>query len=149
MSDLLSLGLSGRRAYRTALGAVGENVANAETKGYTRRSVNLTPGVTGGARLTPYTGETNIFGGVRVQSVERAWDTFRAAEMRHASSAAGRTEVREQWLTGIETALDDGPYGIGAKLTAFFNAGDDLAATPGDRFGRAGSSAAASNGDAQ
>lgn len=136
MSDLLGLGLSGLRAYRTALGAVGENVANAETPGFTRRSVTLTPGVSGGARLTPYSGESYVFGGVRVQGIERAWDMFKAAEMRHASSAAGRTEVREQWLTGIETILDDGPYGVGAKITAFFNAADDLAATPGDRFGR-------------
>ncbi len=136
MSDLLGLGLSGLRAYRTALGTVGENVANAETEGYTRRKAVLTPGVTGGARLTPYYSDNFVFGGVQVQGIERAWDTFKAAEMRHASSAAGRTGVREQWLTGIETALDDGPYGIGAKLTGFFNAGDDLAATPGDGFGR-------------
>ena len=136
MSDLLNLGLSGLRAYRTALGAVGENVANAETKGFSRRSVNLTPGISGGSRLTPYQGDTYVFGGVHVQGVERAWDMFKAAEARHASSAAGRTQVREQWLTSIETALDDGPYGIGAKLTGFFNAADDLAAAPGDRFGR-------------
>ncbi|HEY0326911.1 MAG TPA: flagellar hook-associated protein FlgK [Allosphingosinicella sp.] len=136
MSDLLSLGLSGLRAYRTALGAVGENVANAETDGYTRRKVNLTPGVTGGARLTPYYADNFVFGGVAVQGVERAWDMFKASEMRHATSAAGRTGVREQWLTGIETALDDGPFGVGSKITAFFNAADDLAATPGDTFGR-------------
>lgn len=136
MSDLLGLGLSGLRAYRTALGAVGENVANAETEGYTRRKAVLTPGVTGGARLTPYYADNFVFGGVQVQGIERAWDMFKAAEMRHASSAAGRTGVREQWLTGIETALNDGPHGVGAKITAFFNSADDLAATPGDRFGR-------------
>lgn len=136
MSDLLGLGLSGLRAYRTALGAVGENVSNAETEGFTRRKALLTPGVTGGARLTPYYGDNFVFGGVQVQGIERSWDMFRASEMRHANSAAGRTGVREQWLTGIETALDDGPYGIGAKITAFFNAADDMAATPGDRFGR-------------
>jgi flagellar hook-associated protein 1 FlgK len=136
VSDLLSLGLSGLRAYRTALGAVGENVANAETEGYARRKAVLTPGVTGGARLTPYYGDNFVFGGVQVQGIERAWDMFKAAEMRHASSAAGRTGVREQWLTSIETALDDGPYGVGSRITAFFNAADDLAATPGDTFGR-------------
>ena len=136
MSDLLNLGLSGLRAYRTALGAVGENVANAETEGYTRRKVILTPGVTGGARLTPYYSDSFVFGGVKVQGVERAWDMFKASEMRHATSASGRTGVREQWLTGIETALDDGPFGVGSKITSFFNAADDLAATPGDSFGR-------------
>jgi len=136
MSDLLSLGLSGLRAYRTALGTVGENVANAETEGYTRRKALLTPGVTGGARLTPYYSDNFVFGGVQVQGIERAWDMFKASEMRQAGSAAGRTGVREQWLTGIETALDDGPYGVGAKITAVFNAADDLAATPSDRFGR-------------
>ena len=38
MSDLLSIGSTGVRAYQTALNVVGENIANATTQGYVRRN---------------------------------------------------------------------------------------------------------------
>lgn len=37
MSDMLSIGASGVRAYQTALATVGENIANVNSAGYTRR----------------------------------------------------------------------------------------------------------------
>lgn len=136
MADLLALGLGGLTSYRNALAAVGENVANAETPGFARRSVRLTPNVTGAASADPIYGDTMSFGGVRTAGVQRAWDMFQAAETQYASSAAGRTAARAQWLGAIETSLDDGPGGIGARITGFFNAADALAAMPDDRLGR-------------
>jgi flagellar hook-associated protein 1 FlgK len=135
MSDLLSLGLSGLSAYRSALAAVGENVANAETPGYARRSVRLAQ-VTSGGTADPVYRDNMNFNGVSAASVTRAWDMFRAAEARHSAAGAGRGQVREQWLGSIETALDDGAAGIGSRLTSFFNAGDALAAAPGDTLNR-------------
>ena len=41
MSDLLSIGASGVRAYQTALNTVGENIANTGVAGYTRRTTGL------------------------------------------------------------------------------------------------------------
>ena len=89
MSDLLGIGLSGVVAYRTALAAVADNVANAENPGYARREVRLKEGVTSGAE-TPIYREDLLFGGVAAASVGRAWDAFRAADSRLASAAAGR-----------------------------------------------------------
>lgn len=135
MSDLLGIGLSGLTAYRSALAAVGENVANAETPGFSRRTVRLSPIAAGGGRDVQYR-EDLRFSGVAALSVGRAYDVFRAAEARHASAGAGRGAVREQWLTGIETALSDGPTGIGSRLTALFSAGDTLASSPEDTLNR-------------
>jgi flagellar hook-associated protein 1 len=135
LSDLLSLGLSGLTAYRTALAAVGENVANAETPGFARRTVRLDAGAAGAAS-DPQSRANHLFGGVVASGVIRAWDMFRATEARHAAAADGRGSVREQWLTGIESALDDSAAGVGARLTAFFNAADTLAAAPADTLNR-------------
>ena len=41
MSDLLSVGASGLRAYGRALSNVGDNIANAQTPGYARRTARL------------------------------------------------------------------------------------------------------------
>jgi flagellar hook-associated protein 1 FlgK len=135
VSDLLSLGLSGLSAYRSALSAVGENVANAETPGFARRTVRLTAVSASGAS-DPLYRDAIQFNGVSAAGVTRAWDMFRAAEARHSAAGAGRGQVREQWLGTIETALDDGQAGIGSRLTSFFNAGDALAAAPGDNLNR-------------
>jgi flagellar hook-associated protein 1 len=135
MSDLLGLGLSAVTAYRTALTAIGDNVANAETPGYARRDVKLREGVNIGSR-SPLYREDLIFSGVEAASIGRAWDAYRAADSRYAASASGRSDVRQQWLGAIETNLGDGPTAVGSMIGAFFNAGEALAATPSDRLGR-------------
>jgi flagellar hook-associated protein 1 FlgK len=137
MSDLLGIGLSGVRAYRTALAAVADNVANAENPGYARRDVRITEGVNSGAK-SPIYSESLQFGGSEAESINRAWDAFRAADSRFAASADGRAKTREQWLGAIENALADGPTAVGTRIAAFFNAGEALAATPSDRLGRTG-----------
>ena len=137
MSDLLNIGSSAVSAYRSALAAVGENVANAETPGYARRSIKLSQADGGGSSPDPIYRDSILFGGVTAVGVQRAWDSFRASEARYAASADGRASVRQQWLTNIESALGDGAAGIGQSLTGFFNAGATLAATPADRLGRA------------
>jgi flagellar hook-associated protein 1 FlgK len=103
--------------------------------GYARRSVRLAQ-VTSGGTADPVYRDNMNFNGVSAASVTRAWDMFRAAEARHSAAGAGRGQVREQWLGSIETALDDGAAGIGSRLTSFFNAGDALAAAPGDTLNR-------------
>jgi flagellar hook-associated protein 1 len=135
MSDLLGIGLSGVRAYRTALSAIADNVANAENPGYARRDVRVTEGPSASSR-SPIYAEDLMFGGSEAESITRAWDAFRAADSRFSASAAGRASVREQWLGSIETALSDGKLSVGNQIGAFFNAGEALAATPNDRLGR-------------
>ena len=135
MSDLLSIGLSGVTAYRTALAAVADNVANAENPGYARRDVRLKEGINSGSESAIYR-EDLLFAGVEAASVTRAWDAYRAADSRYAASVAGRADVRQQWLGAIENSLADGSSGVGSLLGTFFNAAEALAATPSDRLGR-------------
>src|SRR3569623_3801083 len=115
MSDLLTLGLSGVTAYRNALAAVGDNVANAETPGYARREVRLREGINSGGS-SPLYREGMVFGGVEAASVGRAWDAYRAADSRYAASAAGRADVRQQWLSSVAAPPEDGSLGVGALL---------------------------------
>ncbi len=135
MSDLLGIGSSALAAYRSALTAVGENVANAQTPGYARRRIVLqevTAATTGDLAFRPQV----MFNGVIAAGVSRSWDDFKAAEARFSASADGRASVRQQWLSGIETALDDGVAGVGSAMTGFFNAAASLASDPGDTMGR-------------
>jgi flagellar hook-associated protein 1 FlgK len=135
MSDLLGIGASALKSYQAALSAVGENVANAQTPGYARRRVVLQESTVVGTGDIGYRPQVT-FNGVTAVGVVRAWDDFKADEARFATSAAGRAGVREQWLGSVETALDDGPAGVGSAMTGFFTAAASLASDPGDPLGR-------------
>ena len=135
MSDLLGIGTSALAAYRSALTAVGENVANAQTPGYARRRVVLQEQSVTGSGDIGFRPQV-VFNGVTAAGVARAWDNFKAAEARFSASADGRAGVRQQWLSGVETALDDGIAGVGSAMTGFFNAAASLASDPGDTLGR-------------
>lgn len=135
MSDLLAIGTSGLLAYRSALSAVGENVANAETPGFARRTVHLREAAAANGTSIVYRDQAQ-FGGVELGSIGRAWDAFRAADSRLAAAAAARSEVRAQWLGQAETSLDQGGRSVGMAATQFFSAATALAANPGDPLGR-------------
>jgi flagellar hook-associated protein 1 FlgK len=135
VSDLLGIGSSALKAYQSALSAVGENVANAQTPGYARRRVVLQENSVIGAGDIAYRPQVT-FNGVNAAGVARAWDNFKATEARFSASADGRASVRQQWLSGVETALDDGMTGVGSSMTGFFNAASTLASDPDDTLGR-------------
>lgn len=128
MSDLLNIGASSVRAYSKALQTVGDNISNANTKGYVRRDINLTE-MPSGANSLLYTG-TVLPNGVRVAGVTRATDQWLVADARLAGGESGRSSARLNALDATERALNDGGAGVGKALTATFNALDSLAADP-------------------
>ena len=126
MSDLLSIGASGVRAYKTALDTVGDNIANTGVAGYVRRSATLAEVAAPAATLTARYTESG--GGVRVAGVGRAADMFKAAAVRQSSSDLGRTETAATWLDRVETSLSDTK--LSDRLTSFFTSARTLAADP-------------------
>ena len=89
MTDLLSIGASGIRAYSRALGTVSDNIANAQTPGYARRSVRLEEAPTGSNSPLYRAGVQP--GGVLVDGVVRAVDAWLVDDARISGSDAGRT----------------------------------------------------------
>lgn len=125
MSDLLSIGRSGVVAYRAALTAVGENVTNAQTDGYTRREVTLQE--SGVATSSSYQYRASaIFGGAQISNVQRVYDDYKSSAARLAISDAGRSDAKTQWLQTTETALNDSDVGLGVKLSGVFTSAESL-----------------------
>ncbi len=131
MSDLFIIGASGTRAYRTAMAAVSENIANASTDGYSRRSVTTIESGSSTATMAFYISRAN-FGGTQVASVNRATDPYLDANMRLTGMALGSSTARLRWLNDTETALNDTETGIGQLMTGMFQNMDKLAASPSD-----------------
>lgn len=129
MSDLLAIGASGVRAYQGALATTSDNIANAGTAGYVRRTPTLRE-----VAATAGTGGT-VQAGVSLGLVDRAADAFRSNAVRASGSELARSESGMVWLDRVEQALDGGQ--LSARMGDFFNAAQSLAANPADAAPRA------------
>ncbi len=127
--DLFIIGASGTKAYRAALGAVSENIANANTANYNRRSISTRESLASASTMVLYSPQVN-FGGVDVARVNRANDPYLDATARLTGTAMGSANARMRWLSDIETGLDDSDTGIGHLLSDMFGGVEKLAANP-------------------
>ncbi|OYY90418.1 MAG: flagellar hook-associated protein FlgK [Sphingomonas sp. 28-66-16] len=126
MSDLLAIGASSVRAYQSALTTVSDNIANAATPGFARRTTTLAEISATSGRLSQRITTDGL--GVAVTGVARLADGFRATAVRSAGADLARTETSATWLGSIEGAL--GNNQLGATVTSFFNAAKAVATDP-------------------
>ena len=139
MSDMLSIGASGVRAYQTALATVGENIANVSTVGYARRAVTLNEVAGGSGSINGY-GAGN---GVYITGVNRSSDIYSAAALRATTSDLTRTTNGAEWLDRIQSALTGNQ--LTSRVTSFFGSAQALAAEPDSTALRTGMLSAASS----
>jgi flagellar hook-associated protein 1 len=128
MPDLMNIGASGLRAYSSALATVGDNIANAQTAGYARRTVRL--------REAPAAGDIILSrnsirpGGVEIVGLSRSVDSWLVDDARISSGDASQAATRLNWIQAAERGIADDGNGIGTRLTAIFNIADELASDP-------------------
>ena len=132
MTDLLSIGASGLKVYSAALAAVGDNIANANTVGYARRSISISEITSGTSNNIIYKPQAR-FDGSQVNGVTRNVDMFRVADSRLAAADYGKAQTVSSWLQTTETSLGND---ISGGLANMFAAGDQLAAAPGSEQAR-------------
>lgn len=132
MSDLFIIGASGTKAYRQAMAAISENIANASTEGYSRRSVATVESGSSTSVMATYISRAN-FGGTEVKGVNRASDPYLDAAVRSTGMAFSNSTARLRWMSDLEGALNDTDTGIGKLMTSMYQNIDKLAASPSDR----------------
>ncbi len=123
LDNALAIAQSGLRYTQRALATAGENVANAGTAGYTRKTVAGEELSTGGQPM-----------GVRSLGATREVDEALITELDARRSASAAAALRENLLTQIEAAhgsTEDG-QGIGDLVAGLRNAFTDLAADPAE-----------------
>jgi flagellar hook-associated protein 1 FlgK len=129
--DLFQIGSSGTRAYQAAMGAVADNIANTNTAGYSRRNLEIKESSASASSSIFEKGGAS-FAGVDIGRVFRASDPYLDAATRRTANTLGSADQRARWMTDIQTALDDGPLGVGQRLGSMFSSLERLAANPTD-----------------
>jgi flagellar hook-associated protein 1 len=129
-SALGSLGTRALFANYAALQVTGNNIANANTPGYSRQSVEF---ANSGGQFTG----AGFFGkGVDVATVSRAHSEFLTREMATATSLSAADEVRAAQLKRLEGVFGTGEAGLGSAAGQFLNAFVDVASNPQDGTAR-------------
>ena len=132
-SDLLTIGLSGARAARAGLDVTAQNIANAGTAGYVRRTISLAE--LSSTSATGRLGDVSL-SGVRLDRVVRNADPFRQAEVRRTGSDLARADAEMSGLENIESAIDQSR--VYPSIVEFEGALQRLAGDPTDPSLRAG-----------
>ena len=129
-SALMSIGMRAMFANYSSMQTTGHNIANAQTPGYSRQTVELQ---TSGGQSTG----AGFFGkGVDVVTVRRASDAFLNTQSQVASSMAAMDDARSSNLQQLETVFPPGDNGVGAAVGSFMNSYVDLANSPADSSAR-------------
>ena len=127
LTQVLLAGLSGLRASQTGLGVVSQNIANANTPGYVRTELALTPRTQLGAGA-----------GVEVEGIKRAADRFLSTASFIASAASGAANSRADLLSRAQAQFGDPASGASmfAMLDNFWSALTELGVDPSSALRR-------------
>ena len=137
-SDLLSIAMSGARAARGALDVTAQNIANAASDGYVRRSARMEEVAAAGGQLR--VGDISL-SGVTIAGISRNADMFRQGEVRRTNSDSARATAELAGLQNIESAVEQA--GIFPAIVEFEGALQQLGSAPVDPSLRAAALAVA------
>ncbi|MCE2929751.1 MAG: flagellar basal body protein [Candidatus Caenarcaniphilales bacterium] len=124
----LDISVSGMLTAQVGLDATSNNIANANTEGYTRKVVHYKEGVSvengGNSKI-------RLLSGVLISSLDRVRNAFLDQQVRKQSSNSGRDSA----LYDIAIAMNDilgepSDSGLTSKINKFFQSANDLAANP-------------------
>lgn len=124
MPDILRTSTSALVAFQRALAVTGNNVANANTEGYSRQRAELS------ARLPEEQAYGFVGRGVDVTTVRRIYDEFAAATLRSSNAQLGQLAVYSDFANRVDNVTGDTNAGLSSSLQAFFNAWQVVANDP-------------------
>jgi flagellar hook-associated protein 1 FlgK len=130
MSALMSIGKTAMFASYAALQTTSNNIANANTPGYSRQTAQL-------ADAQGQFSGSGFFGkGVNVTTIARSYDAYLTGQAISTGSTAAADAARLDKLTQLEDVFPIGSDGVGAATGDFLNAFVDVSNNPSDASAR-------------
>ncbi|WP_394425977.1 flagellar hook-associated protein FlgK [Vreelandella stevensii] len=122
--SMFSIGLSGLNAAQNALNTTSNNISNVYTPSYNREITIL--------------GEGNTGVGVRVNDIERQFNTYVANQLNNAKTQSSALSTYYNQVSQIDNLLADRDAGLSPLMQNFFSSLEDLASSPSDPAARQG-----------
>ncbi|MBL7481092.1 flagellar hook-associated protein FlgK [Legionella bononiensis] len=122
--SILSIAYSGLSAFQRAFEVAGNNIANATTKGYSRQTIQFSPGPS-----QRYAGSF-VGSGVFVSSIDRNVDQFINSQVRSTLSLKSQFDTFYTQAIQIDKLLSQDGTSISTSLQSFFDALGQLNSAP-------------------
>lgn len=121
--------MSGLRATQSSLALVSSNVANAETPGYVKKTVNQIAGQTG-----------DYGSSVLINGVNRQLDQYLQSQVRTESSGAAYADIRSTYLANLQSVYGnpDESGTVESAFNSFLTALQGLSTSPDSQSARIG-----------
>jgi len=125
----LQTALSGLEAAQAAITTTGENIANANTAGYTRQTVQTA--ATAPLNIASQNGGIQVGTGVTITDVSRIRNQFLDVQYRAQNSATSNANSNASELGQVQTALNEpSDSGLQSVMGKFWSAWSSLASSP-------------------
>ncbi len=124
MSGMLGTAVSGLMAFQRSLTTISNNIANANTEGYSRQRVELSEAA------SQYSGAGFTGSGVQVANITRSYDDFISGQLRSSSSAVGDVASYKDYADQVDNLVANEDTGVAPALQSFFNSLNDVANEP-------------------
>jgi flagellar hook-associated protein 1 FlgK len=121
---VFGISVSALQAFQNAINVTSNNVANANTPGYDRETVNL-------AEAIPQSnGTTTVGAGVTVTGISRAYSQAAANQLNSSQSSLGQLNALQNYSTQIDNLFGTTVGGLTTSLQGFYSAFSNVANDP-------------------
>jgi flagellar hook-associated protein 1 FlgK len=130
VSDIFGISISALQAFQTALSVTSNNIANANTPGYSRETAELSNAAPQSEVSAP------IGGGVVVSSINRAYSQLADNQLNSSQSTLGQLNSLQGYTNQIDNIVGTTAGGLSAALSSYYSAWSGVANDPTDPAAR-------------
>jgi flagellar hook-associated protein 1 len=124
LSDIFGISVSALQAFQAAISVASNNIANANTPGYARESINL------GSAIPQSNGSISVGAGVVVNGISRTFSQTVANQLNASQSALGQLNAMQSYSSQIDNLVGTTAGGLSTALQNFYSAWSDVANSP-------------------
>lgn len=128
--SLLNIGMSGLNASQGSLSVLSNNIANANTAGYSRQQTTQT------ANASNQYGGVFIGSGTTLADVRRVYNEYLDTAYQNSTALNGDAKAYLDQVSAVDKTLSDKTTGMSSVLSAFFAAVQTASANPSDTSAR-------------
>jgi flagellar hook-associated protein 1 FlgK len=124
LSDVFGISVSALQAFQSAISVTSNNIANANTPGYSKESIELS------SAAPQSSGATSVGAGVVVNGVSRAFNQATANQLNSSQSSLGQLNALQTYSSQIDNLVGTTAGGLSTALQGFYSAWSDVANDP-------------------
>jgi flagellar hook-associated protein 1 FlgK len=124
LSDVFGISVSALQAFQAAISVTSNNIANANTPGYAKESIDLT------TSPPQANGTISVGSGVSIDGISRTFSQATANQLNSSQSSLAQLNALQSYSTQIDNLVGTTAGGLSTAVQGFYSAWSDVANSP-------------------